>query len=108
MNRKKRIEQEVQKTLEQFQQADRLPPDPYFYTRLKSRLAEKQRKGEKLPVLLKPAFLTLLFLLNIITAGWYWSAVNTSTQTNARQELVTMMASEFRAQPENIELFNVK
>lgn len=108
MNRKEKIEQEVRKTLEQFDQAEKLPPDPYFYTRLKSRLDEKQHRGVRFPALLKPAFLALLFILNVLTASWYLSAGSTATQSNGRQELAALFASEFRTQQENIELFNVK
>jgi hypothetical protein len=108
MDRKKRIEQEVQKTLEQFQKAEQLPPDPYFYTRLKSRLDEKQRMGVKIPVLLKPAFLAMLLILNVVTASWYLGVVGTSSNYNDRQELVTWMANEFRVQPESVELLIVK
>ena len=108
MDRKKRIEQEVQKTLAQFEKAEQLPPDPYFYTRLKSRLEERQRSEAKLPLLLRPAFLALLFVLNIISAGWYLSSDSIDTAATERQELSTLFASDFHVQQENFELLNLE
>jgi hypothetical protein len=108
MDRKQRIEYEVQKALEQFEKAEQLPPDPYFYTRLKSRLDERQRSEAKLPLLLRPAFLALLFFLNIISAGWYLSSGNFDTAAAERQELSTLFASDFHVQQENFELLNLE
>ncbi len=44
MNKKEKIEQKIRKTLDQFDHAEQLPPNPYFYTRVQARLEETRRQ----------------------------------------------------------------
>ena len=69
MTRKEKIEQEVQKTFESFDQVERLKSNPFFYARLKIRIDNLHSKKQKIRGweftgrVLKPALLLLIFLL---------------------------------------------
>ncbi|GAB4376949.1 MAG: hypothetical protein Kow0042_23910 [Calditrichia bacterium] len=108
MNKQEKIEQEINKTLAQFEKAEKLEPDPYFYTRLKARLAEKERRRVGIPAILKPVLLTILLLLNVSTAVWYLESSATSFGQDARQELVQLLSTDFQPQHGEVDLLNLK
>ncbi len=96
MNKKEKIEQEISKTLEQFDQSDMLPPNPYFYTRVQARLEEKQKQQNVFFSILKPALIIALVAVNMSTAIWYLGGSEQQDQTNSRQELMEMLAGDFK------------
>ena len=98
MDRKKKIEQEIAKTLEQFDRVERLPEDPYFYTRLQARLKSREETNALFPRVLRPAIVTALLLLNIGTAYFYLNTGTSGQTTGQRQELAQMMAEELSMQ----------
>jgi hypothetical protein len=71
MDHEQKIEQEVQKTLAQFERAERLRPGPFFHTRIEARLREMDEAGSWIPVfgILKSALLVLLVACNVATAA---------------------------------------
>lgn len=108
MNRKQKIEQEIEKTLEQFEQAERLPGNPYFYTRVQARLDESEPAKRKtlIPAVLKPVFLGLLVSLNVLTAVYFLSG--NSTQTADRSDLLSEFAREYGLEENDNELFIIQ
>lgn len=70
MDREQRIDQEVRKTLDQFERGERITPNPFFRTRIEARLRKRdEAKGWVLVFrALKPALLALLIACNIATA----------------------------------------
>ena len=103
MDRKKKIEQEIAKTLEEFDKVERLPEDPYFYTRMQARLNSREKKNALFPRVLRPAIVTLLLLLNIGTAYFYLNTGTSGQTTTQHQELGQTIAEELgMQQSENI------
>ena len=96
MNKKEKIEHEINKTLEQFDTAEKLPPNPYFYTRVQARLEEKQKQQNIIFAILKPALIIALVAVNMSTAIWYLGGSKQQEQTSSRQELVEILASDLK------------
>lgn len=96
MNKKEKIEQEISKTLEKFDQADNMPPNPYFYTRVQARLEKKQKHQNVFFAILKPALIIALVVLNVSTAFWYFRGTVQQEQTNSRQELAEILAGDLK------------
>lgn len=100
--KKSEIEKEVEKTLQSFEHLQPLAHNPYFYTRLKVRLKE-ERKGKasrRTLLLLRPALVVLLALVNIYTAFLIWG--NGNDTLPYRDADVSAFASEY-ALEQNIE-----
>jgi hypothetical protein len=100
MNKKEKIEQEISKTFEQFENAEKLPPNPYFYTRVQARLEEKQKQQNVFFAILKPALIIALLAVNMSTAIWYLGGSEQQDETNSRQELLEMLASDLKLDDE--------
>jgi hypothetical protein len=72
--RKKQIEKEVEKTLQQLDHFEKLESDPFFYTRLQAKMKNTQNQHIQSAILsfagrhLRPAFLILVLVLNLISA----------------------------------------
>ncbi len=94
MNKKEKIEEEIRKTLDVFEQKESLPPNPYFYTRVQQRIRE--RSGSKFTVVgfLKPVLLTILLLINVGTFIWYFNSSEDYHATESRQELIEILSSD--------------
>lgn len=108
MNRKQKIEQEVEKTLEQFERAERLPGNPYFYTRVQARLDESEpvKRKSLVPAVLKPVFLGVLVSLNVLTAVYFLSG--SSAQTADRSDLLSEFAQEYGLEESDSDLFIIQ
>ncbi len=107
MNRKEKIQKEIDKTLEMFEQKNSLPPNPYFFTRVQQRLNEKSKKEFSIFGILKPALLTVLFLLNIGTFFWQINANETYTQVNSQKELIEILTGDLKLEQDKTNLFNI-
>jgi hypothetical protein len=97
VNTKEQIEEEIRKTLDQFDHAERLPGDPYFHARVMARLEEKGRPRAFFPAILRPALLTILVAANVITAVWYFGGGARQTQAGNRRQLIEILAEELGA-----------
>ena len=108
MNKKEKIEQEIQKTLDLFDSAEKLPRNPYFYTRLQARLDERRRKRSIYSAILKPALLTVLVVVNLGTAFWYMSGGEQQYQTDSREELIDILAGDLNLDNQESDLFIIE
>ena len=97
-SRNERIDQEVQKTLNAFSQVKRLTASPWFAERVRARLHAQApespaKVGSFLLHMLRPALLSLIVLLNVVTAV---VALQRSVQSSeARETYVNVFASEY-------------
>lgn len=96
MNKQEKIEQEIAKTLGTFDKAELIPPNPYFYTRVKARLDERHRKQSVFSSFLKPALLIALLLINAFTMLWYYSSESNAHQSSTRQELLEVLSGDLK------------
>lgn len=95
-NKTKNIEQEVEKTLQCFQQLKPLEHNPFFYTRIKARLEDESSKNiilRSVPVL-QPIMILLLAIVNFGFAFLILGNENNSTQYIAISELATEYSLE--------------
>ncbi|MFZ5516675.1 MAG: hypothetical protein ACOY90_08560 [Candidatus Zhuqueibacterota bacterium] len=102
MNRKQKIEQEIEKTLGQFERAERLPSNPYFHTRVQARLNETPEPSG----VLKPIFLAVLLTLNILTAVYFIGGG--TSQSTARSDLLSEFAQEIGLEESETEFINIQ
>ena len=95
MNKKEKIEQEVEKTLAMFDKKTDLKPNPYFYTRVKQRIEEKRKPKYSVAAILKPAFFTMLLVLNVTTVVWYTNTDSIVTISETKTELADILKNDF-------------
>lgn len=95
MNKQVKIQNEIDKTLGLFDKKESLPPNPYFYTRVKQRLNERTKERFSIFSVLKPAFFTALIALNLTTAIWYTSSDGSVISSDADLELVDILKTDF-------------
>lgn len=107
MERQQKIAQEVEKTLDLLEHAERLTPDPFFFTRLQAQIKEKQKKQawRELTAILKPVFLVVLLTVNIITAVYLMGTARYRATSSAHSELKSEFAKEFGFQVTGSEFF---
>ena len=97
--RKRRIEKEVEKTLQQLDRFEKLESDPFFYIRLQAKLKSLQGR----PILsvtessvgryLRFAFLILLFFLNLVSAVVVFH--NHNSQSDSQITNISSFADEY-------------
>ena len=92
--KKEKIQNEIDKTLNLLDQKESLPPNPYFYTRIKQRLDEKKRKEFSISNSLKPALFTLLLVLNVTTIVWYTGSEELTELTESEIALVDILKGD--------------
>ena len=89
MDKKEKILDEVNKTLQVMDDLKNLDGNPFLYTRLKTRLAAEKRPApshwHRLVLILRPAGLLVLFLLNIYTAVYFINNKNTNKEEIASE-----------------------
>ena len=99
MNKKEKIEREVQKTLECFDQTEQLKSNPFFYTRVKARIgglasySRKPTSGELVWRIFKPALLFSIIAINIFTATMFLK--NPGEKSTSREQIINVFAQEF-------------
>jgi hypothetical protein len=108
MNKKEKIEQEIQKTLDQFENVEQLPPNPYFYTRVQARLDKTRKQQSLISAILRPALLTTLVAINMGTAFWYFSGDEQQSQINTRQELAEILQDDLTLVNEQNNIFIIE
>ena len=73
MDKRKKVREEVEKTMSLLDRMQNLEAGPYFYTRVQARLHSKERKKKTIlsgfpgARVLKPALLLLLLMINLIS-----------------------------------------
>ena len=94
MDKKEKIEEEIRKTLDLFEQKQSLPPNPYFYTRVQQRIRERSGSKSTIMGFLKPALLTILLLINAATFIWYFNSSANYSAAEKQQELIEYLSSD--------------
>jgi hypothetical protein len=95
MNDKKVIiEEEVQKTIEQLDTSEKLIPDPYFYSKIKSRLENSGKQKKSINIILKPAMLILLIIFNVTTIFWYTNKNSPDILENRQNQLSEILSGD--------------
>ena len=97
--RKQRIEDEVTRTVQLFDELDIIEPGPHFFSGLQTKIKNRQETNRfsvrKLfqPVLLRPVFSGLLIILNLVSVSLLFQ--DTEYQSRIREEYITELAGEF-------------
>lgn len=100
MDKEKRILDEVEKTLHAMDNLEDLESNPFLYTRLKaeieSRNIEQAPAKAKSRIFLKPVFLLIVILFNLITTVYYFNSFGTKeTQSNVSSSLTKIISQEY-------------
>jgi len=91
MNTKNEIKKEVLKTLDCFDQVERLKPEPYFFRRVKNRIDNTNVNDGYRAIFgtiwsfSKPALVITIIFLNIFTATVFWKNRHNHYSHNNRQ-----------------------
>ncbi len=88
--------EEVEKTLEAYDNDTVLEANPFLYTRLKAAMEGKEpARKRSLPfsVVINPALIILLLLINVLTIFYVYTK---EADASLRARLVTEMKSEFQ------------
>ncbi len=99
MGKKEQIENEVQKTLQSFDQKETIECSPFFYTRLQDkirRLEEKKRFSARQIFsrrVLLPAFVVFIVLFNILSLALV--SRKSASQSDIRKEYISELAEEY-------------
>ena len=107
MDRKERIEQEINKTLEVFNLEEKLPHNPLFFAQLQARMEEKP-KDNVVFATLRPVLLAALLVFNIVTAISYLNSSGIDSQTVSEENPLDLFADEFNLKQNEIDLFNIQ
>lgn len=97
MDRKERIQQEIDKTLEQFDNAERIKPNPFLLTRIEARIREekRERKFSVARTVLRPALLLIILAANIFTISEF---LHYRTESTGSNDTMSVFAKEFGLQ----------
>ena len=97
------LEREVQKTLQFLKPLPDIEPEPNFYGRLQTRLNRQNEARRKdwpeffLQHLMRPAYLVIFILLNLVSTYWAVHNTTSSTQVN-RLSYIKALAREYDLQ----------
>jgi hypothetical protein len=111
MDKKTRIAEEVEKTLQCFEDFEKIEPNPFFLTRLKARI--RSFEGEKERVShsewsirgLRPALLCLLVVINIFSAILVFQGKDSQTETDTRSQSIAAFAEEYSLNQQDDDLY---
>ena len=107
MNREEKIIQEIEKTLNQFDDVKSLKPNPFLYTRIQQELNEQKKSKFNFSGILKPALFTMLFSINIITVYWYTNSLKTINNSSS-ETLAEIFSSDFNLDSNDTNLLIVE
>ncbi|MCX6136586.1 MAG: hypothetical protein NTV54_03710 [Ignavibacteriales bacterium] len=97
MKNEERIQDEIEKTLQAFDDMPKLAVNPFLFTRIQVALAS-QLHGRNRQLLttirLKPIALALIILLNIITAVHVFEA---GSSGDSREQLISTLSKDFNS-----------
>ena len=96
MKNEERIKEEVEKTLNAFDNISNLDENPYLFTRLQAEIqgSEVKAKGVLRGKILKPVILFIIVLFNIFT-GIYFLDSESGTTTVTKQDYFSKISSEY-------------
>lgn len=101
MSNKKRIEQEVEKTLKLLEEIEQLELNPFLYTRIRARMKREEdagiesSAGIKLNSKLIPAFLVVLFLINLYSIFSLYDSFGKTEFTKNRTQYIEKFAEDY-------------
>ena len=101
MNRKARIEEEVERTLDLLRKKEEPEADPFFYTRLQSRIDGLEREGRKRHRLsglidsrhLRPTVVVAIVVINVLSGIMLFHG--DTRQSQCRVEYLQAFAEEY-------------
>lgn len=94
MDKEKRLQEDVEKTLEMMDRMESLEAGPYFYTRLEAKLHSREK--EKRHWELKPVLLTLLIVINVVSAVFFLvESINTRTGREEYQTNISTFLEDY-------------
>ena len=105
MKKEEKIREEIEKTLAFLDKKESLPPNPFFYTRIRQRLDEKSRRKFTFSGTLKYSFLILLLILNLTTVIWHLDLNETAVSTNDKVDLTDFLKTDFNLDNDLSEIF---
>jgi hypothetical protein len=93
VDRHDKIKHEIEQTLQRFENAERLPPNPFLWARLRARIANSEQRtfAQQTWRVLRPALAILFIAANIFTSVAFLSH---STPTD-RSDYLSAFAEEF-------------
>lgn len=97
MEKKNKIEEEIQMTLEQFEKKQDLKPDPYFYSKVITRIESAESERRSFNRYLSPAFILLIILLNAVSISFYLGENSRSDNLTAKQTLINVLQNDFNS-----------
>lgn len=112
MKIKKRIEQDVDKTIACFDHADRIKGDPYFYVRVMGKiLAQEQQErysASWLPrmSLLRPVLPSAIVIVNVVTVALVLGSGTLNARN--RETRLTALAERYSLSQDAYSLFPIK
>lgn len=107
MDRKGRIEQEINKTLEVFDLEEKMPHNPHFFAHLQERMEEKPKERVVFATL-RPVLLASLLVFNIVTAISFLSDSGITSQEITEQDPYELFANDFNLNQSQTDLFNIQ
>jgi len=99
MEKEKRIMEEVEKTLHSIDNITNLETNPFLFTRIKAKIVDnsvEQIKEGKTSLVLKPAALILLLLINIVTAVFFLNSNSSGQAVNKNTTLVESLTEDYQ------------
>lgn len=96
MEKEHYITHQVEKTMQAFDQIPKLEPNPYLFTRLQATLASKKAPGILFVlknVNLKPLALSIIIILNILTAAYVFA----KQEKSLKDQLVSSLSQDYNS-----------
>ena len=96
MNKEEKIREEVEKTLNAFDNIEKLEGNPYLFTRIQSEIESLKAKGKGYSLkgnILKPVILFLILIINVCTLIFFPGSESSDTLT--KQTYLSAISSEY-------------
>ena len=95
MEKKHKIEEEIDLTLESMDHIPDIKPNPFLADKIIRNFKEEKRlnTGRINKIILNPVFLSVVFILNVITGVYYFETQNTTV--NKEKKLVEYINKEY-------------
>lgn len=112
MDKKKLIDQEVEKILQCFDQPEKIESNPFFFTRVQAAISDLDKKQTELGIfsifenVLRPAFIVGIIILNLITAGFTLNRKD--NQSTSKSQVIYSFAEEYSFTQNDFDIFKTK
>jgi hypothetical protein len=107
MERKRKIEDEVEKTLTVLDGMENARQNPFLYTRIKAKLESKKDADQSSKPILLPVSLVLLVLLNIFTL-FNTQLTGNQDQSSISQQYLQELGNEYNLYETNYYSYNIE